>query len=311
MDKLNLPPLNALKAFEAAAKYQSISQAADELCVTHGAVSRQIKQLESFLTVSLFSKEGRGVKLTEAGEKLYQATHQAFSQLRQTCQQLQQQQADAPFVLSCPGSLLARWLIPRLEQLKQQLPDLQLQVVTHEGDDLAAEANPHISAYLVFSQAPWPENMQVIELVDETIGPVLSATSPLAQQLLNAQPDALINAPLLFTRSRPQAWPEWLAQQGLTVEQLSFAQGFAHLYYLLEAAVAGLGVAIAPELLVRDELQTGRLVAPWGFTQTTAKLALLLPSSFPHPAAADFAEWAKQQALATVSSLSKGTELKS
>src|SRR5690554_1241551 len=134
-DSFNLPPLNALKAFEASARLQSITLAAKELHVTHGAVSRQVKQLEEHLGITLLSKHGRGIKLTDAGMRLYQSSHEAFSQIHQSCVDIKRQTQQAPFVLACPGSLLARWLIPRLEQLQHDLPDLRLQVITNAGDD--------------------------------------------------------------------------------------------------------------------------------------------------------------------------------
>ena len=129
-----LPSLNALRAFEAAARLQSVSQAAAELSVTHGAVSRQIRLLEDDLGLALFSKEGRGVKLTDAGVRLREVAGEAFERLRGTCQELRQQTANAPFVLGCPGSLLARWFIPRLDRLNRELPDLHLQLSASEGE---------------------------------------------------------------------------------------------------------------------------------------------------------------------------------
>ncbi len=129
----NLPPLNALKAFEASARLQSITLAAKELHVTHGAISRQVKLLEEHLSVALVSKQGRGIKLTDAGIRLYEASHAALSHIDSACADIRQQTQHAPFVLACPGSLLARWLIPRLEQLQHDLPDLRLQVITKQA----------------------------------------------------------------------------------------------------------------------------------------------------------------------------------
>ena len=122
----DLPPLNALRAFEATARLNSVSQAAEQLHVTHGAVSRQLKVLEEHLGVSLFVKEGRGLKLTDAGVRLRDASAEAFERLREVCAQITQSSADAPFVLGCSGSLLARWFIPRLGRLNADLPDLRL-----------------------------------------------------------------------------------------------------------------------------------------------------------------------------------------
>lgn len=272
----DLPPLNALRAFEAAARLNSVSQAANELHVTHGAVSRQVRSLEEHLGVALFSKEGRGLKLTDAGIRLRDVSAELFNRLRSTCAELQQGQADAPFVLACPGSLLARWFIPRLDRLNRELPELRLQLSASEG-----ELDPRrsgVDATLWFAEPPWPADMQVFELAAERIGPVLSPRYAQFAALHQAAATALLGEPLLHTSSRPQAWPSWAASNGLVSSTLKLGQGFEHLYYLLEAAAAGLGVAIAPQQLVADDLTAGRLVAPWGFVETSARLALWVPA---------------------------------
>ncbi|WNW12635.1 LysR family transcriptional regulator [Pseudomonas sp. DTU_2021_1001937_2_SI_NGA_ILE_001] len=285
----DLPPLNALRAFEAVARLGSVSQAAEQLHVTHGAVSRQLKVLEEHLGVSLFSKEGRGLKLTDAGVRLRDVSGEAFDRLRQVCAELNQGGSDAPFVLGCSGSLLARWFIPRLGRLNAELPDLRLHLSAGEGD--LDPRRPGLDALLVFAEPPWPADMQVLELAAERIGPVLSPRSARYETLRDAPARALLNEPLLHTASRPQAWPAWAQQQGIDPQALRFGQGFEHLYYLLEAAVAGLGVAIAPEPLVSDDLRAGRLAAPWGFTQTPARLALWLPRRAADGRARQLAQW--------------------
>lgn len=285
----DLPSLSALNAFEAASRLESISLAARELHVTHSAVSRQIRVLEEQLGHALFSKEGRGVKLTEAGMRLRDASHEAFGRLRQACNEIRQQRQDAPFVLACPGSLLARWFIPRLDQLNRDLPDLRLQLSASEG-----ELDPHrtgIDATLSYAEPPWATDMQVFELAIERIGPVVSPHYGHFGQLLSAEPTALLNERLLHTESRPQAWPQWAQAQGIDADDLRLGQGFAHLYYLLEAASAGLGVAIAPQQIVADDLATGRLVAPWGFIETQARLVLWVPKRRTDRRAEQLAEW--------------------
>src|SRR5690606_36213511 len=259
----DLPPLNALRAFEAAARLGGVSQAAEELHVTHGAISRQIRALEEQLGVSLFNTDGRGVKLTAAGLRLRDAASEAFERLRGVCAELRRETEERPFVLGCPGSLLARWFIPRLDRLNRELPELRLQLSTSEGEP--DPRHPGLDASLLFAEPPWPSDMQVHELALECIGPVLSPRYARFAELAAAPAAALLGEPLLHTTSRPQAWPNWAAGAGLEVRRLSYGQGFAHLYYLLEAAVAGLGVAIAPQQLVADDLAAGRLVAPWGF----------------------------------------------
>jgi DNA-binding transcriptional LysR family regulator len=267
----------------------SVSQAANELHVTHGAVSRQVRALEEHLGVALFSKEGRGLKLTDAGIRLRDVCAEAFGRLRSTCAELQQGQADAPFVLACPGSLLARWFIPRLDRLNRELPELRLQLSASEGELDPRRAG--VDATLWFAEPPWPADMQVFELAGERIGPVLSPRYGRFAELHTAPAAALLGEPLLHTSSRPQAWPSWAASNGLDTSALRLGQGFEHLYYLLEAAAAGLGVAIAPQQLVADDLAAGRLVAPWGFVATPARLALWVPARRVGKRAQCLAEW--------------------
>ncbi|WP_025806849.1 LysR family transcriptional regulator [Pseudomonas chlororaphis] len=289
----DLPPLNALRAFEATARLNSVSQAAEQLHVTHGAVSRQLKVLEEHLGVSLFVKEGRGLKLTDAGVRLRDASSDAFERLRTVCAELSQSTADAPFVLGCSGSLLARWFIPRLGRLNVDLPDLRLHLSAGEGD--LDPRRPGLDALLVFAEPPWPADMQVYELASERIGPVLSPRYSRYEQLREAPASALLGEALLQTTSRPQAWPSWARQNGIDAGALKFGQGFEHLYYLLEAAVAGLGVAIAPQPLVAEDLRAGRLVAPWGFCETPGQLALWLPKRAADGRARQLAQWLRNE----------------
>ncbi|CAH0301379.1 LysR family transcriptional regulator [Pseudomonas koreensis] len=289
----DLPPLNALRAFEATARLNSVSQAAEQLHVTHGAVSRQLKVLEEHLGVSLFVKDGRGLKLTDAGVRLRDASAEAFDRLRSVCAELTQSTADAPFVLGCSGSLLARWFIPRLGRLNADLPDLRLHLSAGEGD--LDPRRPGLDALLLFAEPPWPADMQVYELAAERIGPVMSPLYSGYQKLHTAVAADLFDEPVLHTTSRPQAWPSWAQQNHLDPKALKLGQGFEHLYYLLEAAVAGLGVAIAPEPLVIEDLKAGRLVAPWGFCETPAQLALWLPKRAADGRARQLAQWLKNE----------------
>lgn len=289
----DLPPLNALRAFEATARLNSVSQAAEELHVTHGAVSRQLKVLEEHLGVSLFIKDGRGLKLTDAGLRLRDVSSEAFERVRGVCAELSLGGVDAPFVLGCSGSLLARWFIPRLGRLNADLPDLRLHLSAGEGD--LDPRRPGLDALLVFAEPPWPADMQVYELARERIGPVLSPRYARYEALRQAPAEALLNEPLLHTTSRRQAWPSWAQHNGLDAQALNYGQGFEHLYYLLEAAVAGLGVAIAPEPLVAEDLRAGRLVAPWGFCDTPGQLALWLPKRAADGRARQLAQWLRHE----------------
>lgn len=289
----DLPPLNALRAFEATARLNSVSQAAEALHVTHGAVSRQIKVLEEHLGVALFGKDGRGVKLTDAGMRLRDASFEAFDRLRGVCAELSRDADEAPFVLGCSGSLLARWFIPRLGRLKADLPELRLHLSAGEGD--LDPRRPGLDALLVYAEPPWPADMQVHVLAEEWIGPVMSPHFEGFDRLKAAPAVALQREAVLHTTSRPQAWPTWAQQHGIEPGTLSYGQAFEHLYYLLEAAVAGLGVAIAPQPLVADDLKAGRLAAPWGFSPTRAALALWVPRRAADGRAEQLAQWLRRE----------------
>lgn len=271
----NLPSLNALRAFEATARLGSVNRAAEELHVTHGAISRQLRVLEEALGQPLFARQGRGIVLTSVGEQLQDRVRSAFDQLRETWADLQRSRDDAPFVLGCAGSLLARWVIPRLERLERDLPMLRLHLSPEEDPLAPRHAEP--DAALAVAAPPWPAGWQVHVLASEQIGPVISPRYAGLARLLERGPSALSDEALLFTHSRLQAWPAWAQANEVAIESLHYGQGFAHLFYLLEAAVAGLGVAIAPVQLVQDDINAGRLLAPWGFRQTDASWILATP----------------------------------
>ncbi|MEJ1098625.1 MULTISPECIES: LysR family transcriptional regulator [unclassified Pseudoxanthomonas] len=293
-----LPSLNALRAFEAAARLESVSRAADELHVTHGAVSRQIRALETDLGRPLFTRQGRGLALTATGMRLRDAAGTAFARLQEAYAELRRDDGPAALVLGCPGSVLARWVIPRLERLGRELPSVKLHLSAHEG---AFDTQlPGLDAALMLAEPPWPAQWQVHELAPEYIGPVVSPRYAGYAKLQDRPVQALLGETLLHTASRPQAWPSWATHNDLDPAALRLGTGFDHLYYLLEAAVAGMGVAIAPQPLVSEDIASGRLAAPWGFTLTTGTWVLCAPQRNTDTRVAELAEWLRSE-LATAS----------
>ena len=288
-----LPPLNALRSFEAAARLGGVGRAAEALHVTHGAISRQLRLLEEHLGVVLFQREGRGLRLTRAGEDLQAACEGAFEQIREAVVALKRQQRPEALVLGCSGSILARWMIPRLQALQSALPQLPLHWSAQDGSFTAEQQG--LDAVLLLAQPPWPRGWRVRELAPERVGVVVSPQHPAAARLAHQPPSSLLGESLLHTTSRPQAWPAWALSHGLAPAQLQLGSGFEHLYYLLEAAVAGLGVAIAPEPLVADELAAGRLLAPWGFGATGGFWVLATPEGAADPRVDALAGWLQEQ----------------
>ncbi|KRE94983.1 transcriptional regulator [Frateuria sp. Soil773] len=289
MPDRDLPSLHALRAFEAAARLGSMSLAARELHVTHGAISRQVRILEEALGEPLFQRQGRGIEATEAGRRLQESCQAAFGQLREGWARLRRERAGA-LVLGCSGSVLARWMIPRLERLRHELPSLTLHLAAQEEPASLAG----VDAALLLASPPWPATWQVHDLAPERIGPVLSPRYPGAMRLAAMPAIALCDEPLLYTASRPQAWSEWARAMGLAPDALRQAQALPHLYFLLEAAAAGLGVAIAPQPLVADDLASGRLLAPWGFCDTGGRWVLATTRTG-DTRVAELAAWARAE----------------
>lgn len=293
MPNRDLPPLNALRAFDAVARLGSVTAAAAELHVTHGAVSRQLRLLEQVLGQPLFARQGRGLVLTESGSQLHEGASLAFRQLRESWAGLHRRAAQAPLVLGCSSSLLARWLIPRLEQLNRDLPTLPLHLSAQES---APDAGlDKVDAMLLLEAPPWPVNWQVEVLAPERIGPVVSRGYAGWSRLQGQPADCLLDEPLLHTASRPQAWTDWLHRARLPAPRATPGASFPHLYHLLEAAIAGLGVAIAPAPLVADDLASGRLIAPWGFQPTAAAWILASSRRSSDHRTAMLAQWLREE----------------
>ncbi len=293
MPERELLPLNALRAFDAVARLHSVTAAATELHVTHGAVSRQLRLLDEALGRPLFVRQGRGLVLTEAGAQLHEGASVAFQQLRESWTGLRQRTAQAPFVLGCSSSLLARWVIPRLDRLGHDLPALPLHLSAQESaptSDL-----DKLDAMLLLAAPPWPARWQVDALAPERIGPVVSPGYAGWARLRGQSADLLLDEPLLHTASRPQAWPDWLQGMGLAAPRSPPGASFPHLYHLLEAAIAGLGVAIAPAPLVAEDLASGRLLAPWGFQSTEAKWILATSRRSPDHRTTLLANWLREE----------------
>jgi DNA-binding transcriptional LysR family regulator len=288
----DLPPLNALRAFEAVARLESVGRAAEELHVTHGAVSRHLRALEEALGAALFVREGRGLALTPLGRRLHAAAAEAFDPLRAAWAELRRAPQQAPLVLGCPGSLLARWMIPRLERLARERPDLQLHLSANENRPDARLAG--LDAALMIASPPWPSDWQVHALARERIGPVLSPLWPGAADVRDAPPRSIARHALLHTASRPQAWQEWASRIDLDAGTLRMGTRFDRLYYLLEAAAAGLGIAIAPEPLVAEDIASGRLIAPWGFVDTDAQWVLCAAKRNADPRIGRLATWLRE-----------------
>jgi LysR family glycine cleavage system transcriptional activator len=258
-----LPPLKTLPSFEVAARHLSFSAAADELHLTHGAVSRQMKSLEAHLGVRLFRRSGRGLVLSDAGMALLPAVRTALDVVEAAARQVSGGAGAGVLVVSCLPTFMMRWLIPRLYDFKARHPDLDVRLSASSSP--VAFGREGVDVAIRLDTAPWPPDVVATPFLDEEIGPVCSGAFADRHRLRT--PADLRRLPLLHTETRPEAWSDWLARFGATGLSAAAAGGtrFEHFYFMLEAAVGGLGVALAPRPLVAEDLALGRLVAPFGF----------------------------------------------
>lgn len=252
-----LPSLNALRAFEAAGRLGLMKLAADELNVTHSAVSRQIQHLEELLGTPLFEGPKHAPKLTEAGRILIPGLSAAFDQIDATVRLVTDAESGSLDV-SCLGTFLMKWLIPRLHRFRADHGSIDVRLSTADSPvDFSRES---FDVAIRVGSAPWPEDCEVFPLFSEKFGPVHAAN-------LNVQQENIFTLPLLRTQTRRSAWENWIARSGVKVDAEHRTE-FEHFYFMLEAAVAGLGICIAPWPLVADDIAAGRLVAPFGFVDS-------------------------------------------
>ena len=259
--------LNALRAFEATARLRSFSAAADELAVTHGAISRHIRSLEDSLGLALLTRSAQGTAPTGEGQRLAEGLSAAFNLIQASVEQL----TPGPLTLSCSESIMMYWLIPRLARFHDANPGVELRFnMSHGAVDFARD---NISVAIRLSSIEAPKGVQRSDVVTEWIGPVCSPAY-LAGLRLQTAAD-LERARLMVSRTRPDAWADWLrcgGQQALG--PLRVDESFAHFYLLIQAAKCGLGLANVPRMLVRDDLNNGTLVAPLDFLPGPNKLAI-------------------------------------
>lgn len=272
---VRLPSLLALRCFETAARLENFSRAAAELHLTHGAVSRAVRLLEDDLGVALFERRSRRVFLTDAGRTLARAVADGMDLMRQAVGELRASASRRRSqVVSCEPTLLMRWLIPRWSDFQARHPDIDIHLVAGGGAFSFASG---IDLAIRRDDYPWPESYHAVPLFAERVGPVCRTDRVTSWFSGDANTLSLkADAPRLHTRTRPGAWSEWASAVGSTASGAP-GQTFDHFYFSLQAAVAGLGVAMGPWHLVRDDLDSGVLSAPLGFVEDGSQYCLLSP----------------------------------
>ncbi len=278
------PSFNALRAFEATARLRSMVAAADELSVTHGAISRHVRGLEENLGVQLLTRGPQSTDPTPEGQRLAEGVAAAINLIQSTLDQVK----PGPLRLSCSASILTHWLIPRLARFHGAHPGVELQFNVNYGPvDVVRE---NIGVAIRNTMIAPPEDVVVRELVTEWVGPVCSPEYLRSARI--RKPADLAGARLLSAKTRREAWAEWAKAAGVPGAALQARETFEHFYVLIQAASCGLGIAPVPRMLVLDDLQSGKLVAPFGFVPGPHKLALwIAPHLRARPETRALAQW--------------------
>jgi DNA-binding transcriptional LysR family regulator len=298
---MRLPPLNALRAFEAAARHGGFVGAAEELHVTRGAVSRHVKGLEADLGVALFVRKAQGVRLTAAGARLLPILTEAFGRMSAELTRIRMDARDLRVL--CPPATSIRWLLPRMQTFRQAHPDLRLRLTT----DFHGEGGFDDSSYdIAFSLEHWPGRPE--EVACQPLFPVrlTPACSPTLLERVGPLdgPGDLAGLDLLHETAARLDWTAWVEAHGLA-SAIDAGTGpvFPNLDMAMRAAIMGLGVVMADLVLCREELESGLLVTPFPdllCEGTFGDICLLARSDRWHePAIARFRTWAAGIAMET------------
>lgn len=263
-----LPSLHALYCFDVAARSRSFTAAGRELGLTHGAISRQMRILQDELATTLFVRTGKSMSLTPEAVSLHEVTQSAFGTLREGIAGMRRRRS-GPLVVSCEPTLALHWLMPRLGRLGPRHPARSIHLELRGGPVHFATSEGHLAIRRAdFAVDP---DLDRQPLMEEWLGPVCSPETARALR-------AGVAPRLLHTRTRPAAFADWLRLSGRTLAS-SGERSFDHFAWSLEAAVAGLGVAMGPRPLVEEALLMKRLVAPFGFVRGDVGYVTLVPSN--------------------------------
>jgi LysR family glycine cleavage system transcriptional activator len=262
-----LPPLNALRAFEVSARHLSLTRAAQELHVTAGALSHQIRNLEEMLGVKLFERRVRSIALTAAGKLLYPGLQTGFTQIQDAVAGLQVQGDERVLVVSTPPGFTAKWLAPRLYRFASAHPEIDARISSSftnanfmtDGVDIAVRNMP--------GDVAADATLEFDKLIDMSVVPLCSPKLVEAHGPLR-KPEALARLPLihddtLVDRIEVPNWADWFRAAGVANVDVSRGLRFNSADHALDAAGEGAGVLLAQMVLAYDDLRTGRLTIPF------------------------------------------------
>lgn len=300
--RIPLPSTQALACFEAAARHESYTRAAQELSLTQSAVSRQVIALESQLGVQLFRRTRHGVALTDAGRQYARQAGRWLQGLAQgTLEVMARQGAGGTVSLAAVPTFATRWLLPRLPQLAREHPDITVHIDVQTRPFLFADTTFDAALFAGTPQqvAGWP-GVHAQWLMHEDIVPVCSpqllaraARRSPGRAWQPVAPQAIAQLPLLQQSTRPQGWQQWFAAAGVQAPRALEGPRLELFSMLATAASQGMGVALIPPLLIEDELARGELVLACAQVPQRERAYYLVTPQPPAPASAlaRFACW--------------------
>ena len=279
------PPLNALRAFEAFARHGGMTAAAAELCVTHGAVSRQVAALQDHLGVTLVVGPRHRLTLTPAGAELADRLAVAFATITDAVAAARCDD-QREIEISCLGTFALKWLIPRLPGFMARHPRIRVKVSeSYAAVDFARGRLD--GAIRIFNPGQAAKRQEVTPFLPQYQGPV--GAPHLTPPGINIED--LARLPRLHASTFRESWAVWSQLVGVVLPPAPQEREFQHNNSMVEAAAAGMGVAIAPWAFVAPDVASGRLVAPFGFAERPSKFVFLRPEGRPDASVDAFRDW--------------------
>jgi LysR family glycine cleavage system transcriptional activator len=299
-----MPPLSALRAFEAAARHLSLTKAAHELHVTAGALSHQIRGLEELLGLKLFERRVRSIALTSAGKQLYPGLQTGFQQIRDAVAELNRADNGRAIVISTPPGFTAKWLAPRLYRFSLAHPNVDVRVSSSLENANFRTDGVDASVRHMASAATGDADLVIEKLIELSFVPVCSPKLFAAHGPFR-EPGALSRVPLihddtLTNRADVPTWSDWFARAGVNGVDVSRGLRFNSADHALDATVEGAGILLAHDALAYDELRTGRLVVAFPLVLSSGRAYhFVCPRRRQDdPRVQAFRDWIKQEAAA-------------
>jgi LysR family glycine cleavage system transcriptional activator len=287
-----LPSIQSLIAFDAVAKNGGFTKAADDLCLTHGAITHRIRALEDFVGARLFSRSHSGARLTSDGIDLMESVGKALSLIESGCSPKNKRGHSSSVTISVLPHFASAWLLRRIQDFNEHHPDIDLRL--DASYELASFSRGGVDVAIRYGPGNWPK-LASIKLLDEEVFPVCSP-SYAALRGPFSRPDQLSSAILLRYSREP--WKPWFEAAGLPWKEPSEGPFYSDFGLLLDAAVMGFGIALGRKTIVENDLECGRLTTLFGEgIRAPFSYYIVYPrSSAPTPQTVEFIDWLRSNA---------------